>query len=272
MGSREELSDKFSPLSIASPDEDRYDMGGKRKALMMCVRKNREGAEQDVAMMRRLFLNNKFQFHCAEGSDPTAEEILKTVKNFRDEINNSKENISCCFVITASHGDLGAIYGSDSERVELNSIFKLFRNDQCPKLQSKPKVFIIQACRGTQRDLGVNRNAAPCYDSRGPSLSPFKPVVVHDMLTVYAQQPGYVAFRSTRAGSLLFQEMEGVFKEYAGSCHLFDLFTKVNQKLVQLNIRVLKKGAETKKKDDYEAAKETLLIESTLKKLLYLNS
>ncbi|XP_041128940.1 caspase-14-like isoform X2 [Polyodon spathula] len=231
MGSREELSDKFSPLSIASPDEDRYDMGGKRKALMMCVRKNREGAEQDVAMMRRLFLNNKFQFHCAEGSDPTAEEILKTVKNFRDEINNSKENISCCFVITASHGDLGAIYGSDSERVELNSIFKLFRNDQCPKLQSKPKVFIIQACRGS-----------------------------------------YVAFRSTRAGSLLFQEMEGVFKEYAGSCHLFDLFTKVNQKLVQLNIRVLKKGAETKKKDDYEAAKETLLIESTLKKLLYLNS
>ncbi|XP_058873431.1 caspase-14-like isoform X2 [Acipenser ruthenus] len=227
MSSQEALKDKFKTLSIDSSDKNKYDMGGKRRALMLCVKKNRKGADKDVAMMRELFQNNKFQFDCADGADPTAEDILKAVKNFRDEINNSEEDISCCFVVTASHGNLGTISGSDNKRVELNRMFELFRNDKCPKLRNKPKVFIIQACRGTEHDLGVDRNAKPCYKSDGPSLSTFRPFAVHDMLTVYAQQPGYTAFRDQTTGSYLFKEMVDVFENHAGSCHLFDLFTKV---------------------------------------------
>lgn len=52
------------------------------------------------------------------------------------------------FVCLLSHGEEGFIFGTDGRKLQLDSVFKLFDNSNCPTLLGKPKIFVIQACRG----------------------------------------------------------------------------------------------------------------------------
>lgn len=56
-------------------------------------------------------------------------------------------------VVIMSHGILGAILGVDSgdetqDAFPINNIYRHFRPEKCPALLNKPKIIIIQACRG----------------------------------------------------------------------------------------------------------------------------
>lgn len=54
----------------------------------------------------------------------------------------------CAIVCILSHGEEGYIFGADGKKFELDAVFSLFDNTCCPNLRGKPKIFIIQACRG----------------------------------------------------------------------------------------------------------------------------
>ncbi|XP_042300244.1 caspase-2-like [Sceloporus undulatus] len=57
-------------------------------------------------------------------------------------------DVDSCIVSLLSHGIEGGIYGIDGKLLQLQEIFRLFDNANCPSLQNKPKMFFIQACRG----------------------------------------------------------------------------------------------------------------------------
>lgn len=79
---------------------------------------------------------------------PILQDLLEKITSFRDELNEIKDNIGCCLVTLMSHGEEGFIKMKDGEKVSLEDIFEMFNNKNCPALQEKPKIFIIQACRG----------------------------------------------------------------------------------------------------------------------------
>lgn len=55
---------------------------------------------------------------------------------------------STVFVIM-SHGELNKVYGTDGVLLEVErQIIYRFNRDNAPKLVGKPKLFIVQACRG----------------------------------------------------------------------------------------------------------------------------
>ena len=49
----------------------------------------------------------------------------------------------CCIM---SHGELGAVHGTDGESVEIQEILALFKSVSCKSLNGKPKLFFIQVC------------------------------------------------------------------------------------------------------------------------------
>ena len=79
---------------------------------------------------------------------PILQELIEKIRSFRDGLNESKDDVGCCLVTLMSHGEKGFIKMEDGEKVSLEDIFEMFNNKNCPALQEKPKIFIIQACRG----------------------------------------------------------------------------------------------------------------------------
>lgn len=62
-----------------------------------------------------------------------------------------------CIVALLSHGVDGGVYGVDGKLLQLQEVFRIFDNANCPSLQNKPKMFFIQACRGDETDRGVDQ-------------------------------------------------------------------------------------------------------------------
>lgn len=76
------------------------------------------------------------------------QELIDTLTVFRDGLNEIKDEIACCLVTLMSHGEKGFIKMKDGDKVSLEDVFEMFNNKNCPALHEKPKIFIIQACRG----------------------------------------------------------------------------------------------------------------------------
>lgn len=76
----------------------------------------------------------------------TAEEMKELLRKFGQE-----QHVGDCFVCCIlSHGGPNGVRGTDNCIVSRDDIFRPFYGINCPSLIEKPKVFFIQACRGSQ--------------------------------------------------------------------------------------------------------------------------
>ena len=53
-----------------------------------------------------------------------------------------------------SHGIKGRIYAKD-RLYKIEQIWEKFGAENCPSLEGKPKIFLVQACQGTNYDYGT---------------------------------------------------------------------------------------------------------------------
>ncbi|XP_066566250.1 caspase-14-like isoform X1 [Amia ocellicauda] len=215
-----------------------YDMSGRRMALVLCMKEGRPGAHCDLTTLRSLLTNYKFDL--TEMIDPTSKDVIPKIMEFRDEINQRRWEVSCCMVVIMAHGQYGRIKAADGGSVKLEDIFNVFDNHQCPELRQKPRAFVVQACRGDVFSFNPNvTDAANIQDEGPPTL---KIPSFCDTLCVYATPPGREARRSPSSGCPVIEEMGRVFEESADRDDLFELFTKVNRRLddVDLNEAVQK--------------------------------
>lgn len=233
---------------------DCYDLSGRRKAFLMCVKKNRPGADQDVKLMKDWLGQCHFEYTLC--IDPDKEELLEKLTSFRDGLNGIKNEIGCCLVTLMSHGENGFIKMEDGDRVSLENVFEMFNNKNCPALHEKPKIFIIQACRGERRDNGVETDDEP-MDSDDVSEKKRLPTF-SDYFIIYPTQADHVALRHPRTGSVMIEAMTNVFKQYGNRWHIADFFTKVNNRVVHSEFHLQE-----------EPIKVSLVMESTLTKFVY---
>lgn len=251
-----EIPRKFLKRSYDCVDGelDCYDLRGKRKAFVMCVEKNRPGAHRDICLMEEWL--GQCRFEHTQCIDPNKMELIEKIRSFRDGLNESKDDVGCCLVTLMSHGEKGFIKMEDGEKVSLEDIFEMFNNKNCPALQEKPKIFIIQACRGEKRDSGVETDDEPMESDdvaekrRLPTFS--------DYFIIYPTQTDHVALRHPRTGSVMIEAMSAVFKQYGNKWHIADFFTKVNNRVVHTEFHLHE-----------EPIKVSLVMESTLTRFVY---
>lgn len=60
----------------------------------------------------------------------------------------------CLLISILTHGDKDHLCAHDG-KYEISSIYDYFSASKCPTLAGKPKLFIIQACRGDNADFGM---------------------------------------------------------------------------------------------------------------------
>ena len=64
------------------------------------------------------------------------------------------EKVQVFVLIISSHGREGVVFGSDGVPVNIANIIDLFKPDECKFLIGKPKIFLINACQGHDKELG----------------------------------------------------------------------------------------------------------------------
>ncbi|XP_021411019.2 caspase-8 [Lonchura striata] len=163
---------------------------------------NREGTLQDGEAVKRVF--TWLQFETAEYMDLEGKKIYETVKEYSKK---DHRNMDCFVCFIFSHGEKYKIKGVDDKCVNIDDLVSCFTGTNCPSLAGKPKVFIIQACQGSERHPAV----AVESDSSGQlevDASPLTSIPDKaDILIGMATVEDCLAYRSCETGSVYIQSL-----------------------------------------------------------------
>ncbi|KAL5013599.1 hypothetical protein ScPMuIL_007869 [Solemya velum] len=154
----------------------------------------------------------------------TAKEMALKLQDFA-ALEDHKE-FDCCVICLLSHGEEGFIFGTDGCKIALDDVFTLFDNNNCKALLGKPKIFIVQACRGGTLDRGVS---LADEDETDGGSSKFKQMPTQsDMVLCYPTQAGYYAWRNRDRGSWYIEAVVQVFMKHAKSEDICTMLNRVN--------------------------------------------
>ncbi|XP_068113980.1 caspase-2 [Hyperolius riggenbachi] len=226
----------------------------------------RQGGEVDLIALKQLFTHLNYRpIVCC---NKTGEEMTSELEHFSALQEHS--NLDSAIIAILSHGVDGAVYGTDGTQVQLQEIFTKLDNAHCQRLQNKPKMFFIQACRGEEADRGVDQRdgreqaASPgCEQSdAGREDGKIRLPTQSDMICAYACLRGTVSLRNTKRGSWFIQDLTEVFSKHAKDTHVADMLVKVNA--------CIKKREGHAPETEYHRCKEMSEYSSTLCKDLYL--
>lgn len=112
--------------------------------------RDRQGNQKDVDQLRELW--EFLHFEVIVRAELQSHEMYDCMRGISTMDHSNFDCFVCCLL---SHGANGAIYGTNSELLEINTITSMFKGVACPSLANKPKLFFIQACRGEAFDRGA---------------------------------------------------------------------------------------------------------------------
>ncbi|KAI5630442.1 caspase 3, apoptosis-related cysteine peptidase a, partial [Silurus asotus] len=177
----------------------------------------RNGTDVDAGNAMKTF--GKLGYKVKVFNDQTVDQIQKQLQTVASGDHSRCASFVC---VLLSHGDEGVFFGTDRS-VELKALTSLFRGDRCVSLAGKPKLFFIQACRGTDLDSGVETDS----DSDNSMKIP----VEADFLYAYSTAPGYYSWRNTMTGSWFMQSLCEMLSKHGRELELMHILTRVNHKV-----------------------------------------
>ncbi|XP_052607545.1 caspase-1 [Peromyscus californicus insignis] len=210
-----------------------------RLALIICNTEfeylpRRDGADVDLREMRLLLQD--LGYTVKEKENLTAQEMTEEVKEFADCPEHKTSDST--FLVFMSHGIQEGICGKTySDKVpdvlKVDTIFRMMNTLKCPSLKDKPKVIIIQACRGENRGVVLVKDSVEdtgkkfLVDADLEDDGIKKAHIEKDFIAFCSSTPDNVSWRHPVKGSLFIVELIKHMKEYAWSCDLEDIFRKV---------------------------------------------
>lgn len=112
-------------------------------------------------------------------------------------------------------GSNDVIFGVNGGTISVAELMCFFKPTDCPTLQNKPKLFFIQACRGTLSDRNFTASGTVSPSLQGTftgaqtsSVSALSRSTCReevDFLLALSTAPGYISLRRNRRGSPFIQ-------------------------------------------------------------------
>lgn len=203
----------------------------------------RVGTEIDERNLMNLFGQLGYQLSISK--DLTAKGMLQTIQSFAKRQEHSV--FDSCVVCVLTHGENNELYGIDDIAVSVNEFISHLNALNCPALAHKPKVFILQACRGQRYDPGIvvdtdqtDALVGSCFgfassktSSCGANISKKVPIEA-DFLIAYATVPGYVSWRNNIRGSWFIQSICEIFAKFAKHSDILEMLTLVNKRVAEV--------------------------------------
>ncbi|XP_066477900.1 caspase-7 isoform X2 [Tiliqua scincoides] len=217
----------------------------------------RNGTDKDAGDLQKCF--RKIGFKVSVYNDLSCDDMEQQLRKAASE---NHSDAACFACILLSHGKEGLIYGTDGE-MPIKTLTALFRGDRCQSLIGKPKLFFIQACRGSEFDDGIQTDSGPSDDTLETDANPrYKIPVEADFLFAYSTVPGYYSWRNPGKGSWFVQSLCSVLSEYGKELEILQMLTMVN-------FRVATSYESQSDDPQYSEKKQVPCVVSMLTKELY---
>ncbi|XP_072467331.1 inactive caspase-12-like isoform X2 [Notamacropus eugenii] len=182
----------------------------------------------------------KPDFYLALKEAKEGEEMESVLKEFADRPEHWCSDSA--FLVFMSHGLLNGICGKAHSKQEpdllaTDTIFQIFNDGSCPSLKGKPKIIIIQACRGEKLGMTYVMDASEALadvpkqplQNFSSSNSPEQELMEKDFISFCSTTPHNVSWRYDALGSVFINELIYCFQLYAWCCHLEEVFRKVQK-------------------------------------------
>ncbi|XP_065674859.1 caspase-3 isoform X2 [Hydra vulgaris] len=177
----------------------------------------RLGTDVDAENLCNLFLELGFKIDRFD--NPKSTDVLNILKQAANE---DYSKMSCCVVAILTHGKEEEIFCTN-ESLKIREIANIF----CTKaLANKPKLFLIQACRGTQLMESLDKVDGEELSSKANVLDL---PVESDFLYAYSTVLGYYSWRNEESGSWFIKAVASVFRDNIHKMDVVRLLTRVNE-------------------------------------------
>ncbi|KAK3610881.1 hypothetical protein CHS0354_009748 [Potamilus streckersoni] len=212
-----------------------YDRGRKKGLLLILnFTEEREGTHLDVSALKTFFEDTlKFDVEDPrqdKENDLTLSELDEALEHAKSLLNLQAKKYYCFFCAVLSHGNERGIRCGDGQFKNVDDIMKTFTNDKIKNFVGRPKVFLIQACRGDaiQKDHPVADDwPRAISDVTGKITVPTEA----DVLIAYATTPGNKAWRYENIGSWFMHVTISVFETCHKKEHVEEMFIKVKDEI-----------------------------------------
>ncbi|XP_035491833.1 caspase-6 isoform X8 [Scophthalmus maximus] len=231
-------TDAFIRSSLALDPAEEYKMNNKRRGLALIFNQerffwrlglnDRHGTNADRYNLEKRLNDRGFEVKSYDNYKE--DEVLGII---RDAAGADHSDADCFLLVFLSHGENDHVYTYDG-KISVQDITSMFKGDKCRSLVGKPKIFVLQACRGDKHDDPVS----PC-DAVDSELNE---VVVDasavytlpagaDFIMCYSVAEGYYSHRETINGSWYIQDLCELLQKYGDSLEFTELLTLVNRKV-----------------------------------------
>ncbi|MCJ8731493.1 hypothetical protein PDJAM_G00200340 [Pangasius djambal] len=182
---------------------------------------NRRGAEKDEESMKTLL--EALGYDVIILNDLSAAGMEAALRDFSQHKEHRYSDST--FFIMMSHGGPDGIYGinfdeNEGDILPVDRIFHYLGSENCSGLTDKPKIILIQACRGDKEG-----HVWVCDGVR--SNKGIKQHREKDFACFRSCTPDTVSIRNTGSGSLFIQSLVKIFSEHAHEDDIVELFRKV---------------------------------------------
>ena len=213
------------------PNIEYYDMTAPKHGLALIFNnehfkyhKQRMGSARDEENVRHTCYYLGYRpIVCRQFSRRELIDLLEDLDNLIKHFTDDKDKVDSLLCFFLSHGNEGEIVTSDSRSVKIERIERLVGRSK--KLDSKPKIFFIQACRGNEQ--AERTRMLPESDGGGDGYRALR----SDIYIFYASVLGEVAYRYPITGSWFVTEVCHILCKFATCKDVFDLQIELNKRI-----------------------------------------
>ncbi|XP_068222621.1 uncharacterized protein [Palaemon carinicauda] len=175
----------------------------------------RQGGRADSQNLRTLFIRMGYKVWLFE--ELSKKETLEKLRMIQSHPQLRDFDSFICVIL--SHGKTDTLFTTTDGDLDLDDIRYHFTDSACPSLKDKPKIFLVNFCRGTVKEI--------TRKIEHDGVSPEELEAPQDMCTIYASIRNFKAMRDPEVGTLFVLALCEVFSENAHDTDLNSLYNKL---------------------------------------------
>ena len=207
----------------------------------------RNGAEEEVEVLKQLFAS--FNLEVREHTELTKDQIVEQLSETANDPNLSSDSMIA--IAISSHGVEEGLLGINIEDRLINRDYKsmddcisprqiqeIFNGENCKALAGKPKLFLLNGCRGSgvehMIEIKGEKKDKLASDAIFPVPSSVESIATtcSDFFVIYSSFLGKMSIRSTTTGSLFIVEFSKAYAEYGQNYPIESIMPTINRNLI----------------------------------------